>query len=464
MLSLIGWKNESDEGGNVERMSSLSGYLWKMKRGTRVIVPQWNKRWFSVEGRYLKWYEVADSEHPSGSVDLNIVDGIRAFDSAIGAYSFLVTTPERKLVLRAASRNDMNKWIRALNLQADLARGGLGMSIICEPGPPVPGNISGKGTRASGPLSTNSHRISTKPRTSRTLEADLDWTLSRLNELEKEISVHSACEDKYSQDAGRAESKQTSFTTQSSSSSSSSSSFSQNKDSSYSPQPPRFRQPSPNIQKIRNNSFRQEDTETSGRTTIPSEMSDSVKKPRPGNSSPDSIESIEELEERSRNVRRITTRNNSGDGGQDRQTDFKSVPRRGQSSGGGGSSNSRGYYRDEQETELFTTSGSRPNSRPPSRPTSGAPPSRGSSAGNRDARTARLGAYGAHHADHSDIQEVDLNAAIKPSSRRASRAPSVDREYAARERGVKRADSSDEDISSRFRKGSNEGAWGEVSL
>lgn len=52
------------------RPSSLAGYLWKMKRKHKLHLPQWNKRWFSIEGKLLKWYAKEDSKKESGQISL----------------------------------------------------------------------------------------------------------------------------------------------------------------------------------------------------------------------------------------------------------------------------------------------------------------------------------------------------------------------------------------------------------
>lgn len=54
------------------RPCSLGGYLWKMKRKYKVHLPQWNKRWFSIEGKFLKWYAKESSAQSSGHILLSV--------------------------------------------------------------------------------------------------------------------------------------------------------------------------------------------------------------------------------------------------------------------------------------------------------------------------------------------------------------------------------------------------------
>lgn len=174
MLSwMSGSKNESDD--NSCRVSSLCGYLWKMKRSHHrmILVPQWNKRWFSIEGRQLKWYAVASSDHSSGMVDLRFITNVSAFE-AQGVYSFILSYPDRNILLRAANSSDMDKWIRALQFQADVARGGCGMTIV------TASNTSGSNPQGKGRAFKEKYRPPT-------LEANLEATMVRLQILESSV-------------------------------------------------------------------------------------------------------------------------------------------------------------------------------------------------------------------------------------------------------------------------------------
>jgi hypothetical protein len=160
------------------RASSLGGYLWKLKQGHRIIVPQWNKRWFSIEGKFLRYYEYVNSEEYSGSVDLSTVESVQRVDSVVqGAFSFCISCPDRTYVLRAASNSEVSKWIRAVRSQADLARGGYGMGII------FGASSSGNGTVVAGKGRRDNHGSSV----SKSLEHELDLTLERLTQLEKGV-------------------------------------------------------------------------------------------------------------------------------------------------------------------------------------------------------------------------------------------------------------------------------------
>ena len=172
MLSWISG-NSTREAEIPSRPSSLCGFLWKMKRQRKLLVPQWNKRWFSIEGRYLRWYRIALDDEPSGSIDLKKVSYITRFQME-GAYSFIIGYPDRNLMIRAESLVEMDKWIRALQLQADVARGGTGMNLI----------HSNSSLTRSSPSGKNR---GLKKKAYHTLEAQLDRSLRQLEDLERKI-------------------------------------------------------------------------------------------------------------------------------------------------------------------------------------------------------------------------------------------------------------------------------------
>ena len=102
--------------------------MWKLKRNQHrlSLIPQWNRRWFSIERHLLKWYAVPQAEKASGVLDLRFVTDITSFESSGGVYSFVLSYPDRNLLLRAQTLGEMEKWMRALQYQADIVRGGDG--------------------------------------------------------------------------------------------------------------------------------------------------------------------------------------------------------------------------------------------------------------------------------------------------------------------------------------------------
>lgn len=167
-FNLSSWRN-SENGNHIT--SSLGGYLWKMKRGERRLVPQWTQRWCTIEGVNFKWYsnETTDASQCSGTIPLATVTGVKELRSLVGgAYCFVITCPTRQMVLRATSNGEMEKWIRALLFQADLARGGTGTNI----------NLSATQKISSA----RSHRAIS-------LEEELGQALNKLNKLEKDVKI-----------------------------------------------------------------------------------------------------------------------------------------------------------------------------------------------------------------------------------------------------------------------------------
>lgn len=160
------------------RVSSHRGYCYKMRRSHNLLAPQWGKRWFSIEGRYLRWYRQESDISPSGMVDLRHVRSITKVDIN-GAYTFCVTCEDRNLIMRANTLSEMNSWFRALHRHADLARGGDGTNVVSD--------------FNEAPLRSKNVILSSaknnKGRNRLTLEEEIDLNLQKLNELEIEVST-----------------------------------------------------------------------------------------------------------------------------------------------------------------------------------------------------------------------------------------------------------------------------------
>jgi hypothetical protein len=61
------------EGANDERVVALSGYLTKQKMPNHALPLEWNTRFFTIEGRFLKWYSDEHSKDARGSIDLSTI-------------------------------------------------------------------------------------------------------------------------------------------------------------------------------------------------------------------------------------------------------------------------------------------------------------------------------------------------------------------------------------------------------
>ncbi|KAF1792375.1 PH domain-like [Phytophthora cactorum] len=87
----------------------ISGYLYKMKAKERLLTPQWNKRFFALEGTKLKYYQSESSQEASKVIDLLGIESIRRFENGDhGVFSF--------------SKGDMKRWVRGLKDQQELWR------------------------------------------------------------------------------------------------------------------------------------------------------------------------------------------------------------------------------------------------------------------------------------------------------------------------------------------------------
>lgn len=172
----MGWigNNKDADYEEKNRVSSYRGYLLKMRRSHNLMAPQWGKRWFSIEGRYFRWYRQDTDLISSGMIDLRHVRSITKVDIN-GAFTFCVTCDDRNLIMRASSAAEMNGWIRALHMQADIARGGTGMNLVSD------------FNEAPFSHSMAFPKKNARSRGSLTLEQQLDLNLRKLDELEQEL-------------------------------------------------------------------------------------------------------------------------------------------------------------------------------------------------------------------------------------------------------------------------------------
>ena len=128
-------------------LASHGGYLHKLKQSHKVLLPQWNRRWFSIEGRALRWYwsEPSGAEQCRGVIDLASI-GLQQ-PAGSPDPTFTITSPSRNLMLRAADLSERDKWIRKLRMYADFARGGDGTGFMpvldTSPTPPSPASKKG---------------------------------------------------------------------------------------------------------------------------------------------------------------------------------------------------------------------------------------------------------------------------------------------------------------------------------
>lgn len=63
-------------------------------------------------------------------ISLQDITSINRFESSGGVYSFIIYSRERSLFLRAETLKNMEMWFRAIQMHADLARGGNGFTIL----------------------------------------------------------------------------------------------------------------------------------------------------------------------------------------------------------------------------------------------------------------------------------------------------------------------------------------------
>lgn len=99
--------------------ASISGELSKLDDNTL----KWHPFWFAVEGEALNWYENSREEDSKGGLDLKTLTKCDMEPEDLSIYMY---TPAMELTVRAKSDGEMNMWHRAIEMYADMARGGDG--------------------------------------------------------------------------------------------------------------------------------------------------------------------------------------------------------------------------------------------------------------------------------------------------------------------------------------------------
>lgn len=122
----LSWKGSRDE---KRAVGSCEGYLFKLKRKQKVLTSQWTWRFFSVQGKFFKWYENENATEASGALDLSQVTEISEFKSGNEAICFIIRCADRNMMLRAKSVQERDKWLRILRQSTSFAKGGDGTSV-----------------------------------------------------------------------------------------------------------------------------------------------------------------------------------------------------------------------------------------------------------------------------------------------------------------------------------------------
>jgi hypothetical protein len=99
--------------------SAISGELFKLDDDTL----KWSPYHFAIEGKLLSWYSGSMSDEAMGSIDL---EPMTKCEMEVEDLSIYMYTPGGELTVRAKSEGEMSMWHRAIEMYADMARGGDG--------------------------------------------------------------------------------------------------------------------------------------------------------------------------------------------------------------------------------------------------------------------------------------------------------------------------------------------------
>lgn len=181
---LSAWLNEAHV-----PQPACAGYLWKKKQRvttistkyTNSLVPQWTKRYFTLEGMLLRWRWSSMSTEASGTIDLREICCLR---SCVDQHEtdFLLQTNNRAFFLRAPSAVEARKWIVAINMYSDRAMGGDGSRLL-------PSMMPGDAEDKASPRKTETTNSVGLDLMGGSIEDRLDATLAALTVLEVEVSA-----------------------------------------------------------------------------------------------------------------------------------------------------------------------------------------------------------------------------------------------------------------------------------
>lgn len=111
---------------------------------------RWTRRWFKLEGAYLAYFDSQSSSVPSVRIPLQEVTSIHILQPVKkGVFTFVVAASVKDLTLRAATKEDAERWMRLLRQQVALwKKGGSRVSVDAKVSLSVPEVGAGQGTAA----------------------------------------------------------------------------------------------------------------------------------------------------------------------------------------------------------------------------------------------------------------------------------------------------------------------------
>jgi hypothetical protein len=111
-------------------IAALSGHLDSLREEGG---SEWVQHWFTIEGPTLNWYSNDKRTRKLGTFQLATLHKVETLHH--GSFSAYLFNADRDLAIRGRSTHELDMWLRAIELYADLARGGDGTGIVSVPEP-----------------------------------------------------------------------------------------------------------------------------------------------------------------------------------------------------------------------------------------------------------------------------------------------------------------------------------------
>lgn len=108
----------------------ISGWLKKMRQNQTFYTTKWDKRWVVIQNGSISWKHSSQESQMKKSIpliqvqDVYKIEALKRKSSKDSGKIFVVKSKKRNLCLKATTKEECDKWVRAIRLQLDLICGG----------------------------------------------------------------------------------------------------------------------------------------------------------------------------------------------------------------------------------------------------------------------------------------------------------------------------------------------------